>query len=66
VDDSGTTPAKTCEYCRALVPITPANGITVKYNHDMADITVSLHKSCAAAWTRQFTHAIPIRIVPID
>jgi hypothetical protein len=42
------------------------NGIIVNYQAEgEKDISVLLHKSCAAAWSKRFTQTILIQIQPV-
>jgi hypothetical protein len=57
---------RTCEFCRDSVPVNHTNGIVVSYQAEgKKDISVLLHKSCAAAWSKRFTQSVAIQIQPI-
>jgi hypothetical protein len=57
---------RTCEFCRGLTPVNYANGITVVYKSEgKRDVCVLLHKSCAAAWSKRFTHTVSMQIQPL-
>jgi len=61
------TRTKICAYCRASAPITEANGVIVRYESTgKTDIAVSLHKSCAAEWSKRFTQSVPIRVTAVE
>jgi hypothetical protein len=61
-----TEPRRTCEFCRASSPVNHTNGIIVNYQAEgEKDISVLLHKSCAAAWSKRFTQTILIEIQPV-
>jgi hypothetical protein len=58
---------RTCAYCRASTPVNHANGVVISYKSTgKVDIEVSLHKSCAAAWSKRFAHSIPIEIAAVE
>jgi hypothetical protein len=62
-----TGPGKICEYCRNPHPVTQENGVIVRYKSaGNVDITVMLHKSCAAAWSKRCTQDVPVQFVAVE
>jgi len=58
-----TSQQEICAFCRASTLVSPANGVIVTYKSGgKTDISVSLHKSCAAAWSKQFAQSIATQI----
>jgi hypothetical protein len=55
-----------CTYCRQASPVNRTNGLIVRYKSSQnRDISIMLHKTCAASWSRRFPKAVAIEIAPI-
>jgi CheY-like chemotaxis protein len=51
-----------CSHCEDFKnPVTPENGISVKYPVDGVEIDLYLHQECAEAWSKQFGISLPQR-----
>jgi hypothetical protein len=50
----------TCNHCEeGYEPVTPENGISLKYPVDGLEIDLYLHHACAEAWSREFGVPLP-------
>jgi hypothetical protein len=50
-----------CNHCEEgdKPPVTPENGISLKYPVEGMELDLYLHHACAAAWPSQFVIPIP-------
>jgi hypothetical protein len=57
----------TCNFCQDARPVNRDNGVIVTYRSaGKHDISVLLHKSCAAEWSKRFDRAVAIQVRPFS